>query len=252
MSTHRDSRRCRGTRAPRPRWRAAPLTLASLAALGACNSNSTDLPVQVTSGTITGVPFHVTAGTVYQASPDGPIHADSAGATVVLDESPSALGMTDPESLHLRTHFALSNHGSLQIAAYGPEGDEIDGGLSVLLDRVGGQIGYGFLLSDSGGAPVADSSFDPPPDDASRELWVATEFYAQSVPGYGPGAGITLWPPTLDETAPASGGDVLGCTAGPLMQSTTYGGDRVAYSLHSAFITGVDVVDDVVGPCPPP
>jgi len=249
MSTHRDSHRSFGTRARR--W-APRLTLASIVALGACKSDSTNLPVQVTSGTMSGVAFHVTAGTVYQSTPDGPIHADSLGATVVLDEAPAGLGMTDPERLHLRTHFALSNHGSLQIAAYGSEGDEIDSGLSVLLDRVGGQINYGFFVSDSGSTPVADSSFDPPPSDASHEQWVATEFYAQDVPGYGAGSGITMWPLTEDETVPTSGGDVLGCTAGPVTQSTTYDGDRVAYLLRSAFIVGVDVVDSIVGPCQPP
>lgn len=207
--------------------------------------------MEVTSGTISGVAFHVTSGSVYQASPDGPIHADSLGATIVLDASPASLGMTDPDRLQLRTLFALTNLGSLQIAAFGTVGDEIDSGLSMLLYRIAENINYRFFVSDSGSTPVADAQFSPPPAIPSGEQWVTTEFYAQDVPGYGAGSGSAMWPLTQEETAPTAGGDVLGCTDGPAMQSTTLDGDRVAYELHSAFIVGIHVVDSIVGPCQP-
>lgn len=245
MSTHRDSRT---RRAPRTTPRIASLVLASTVALGACNSNATDLPTQVTSGTITGVGFRVISGTVYQLSPDGPIRGDSLGATIVLDQPPAALGMSDPDLLQLRTQFAISNLGSLQIAAFGNEGDEIASGLSVLLDRSGDEISYRFYLSDLGGTPFADSAFAPPAN-AAGELWVTTEFYAQDVPGYGPGAGITMWPLADQETPPVFTDDVLGCADGPAVQATTLDGDRVAYVLTSAFVVGIEVVDSIIGPC---
>ncbi len=153
--------------------------------------------------------------------------------------------MSDPDLLHLRTYVALSNGGSLQIAAFGDTGSEFDSGAGVLLSRDGGAIDYEFQL---GGAMFADSSFAPPPPVPSAEHWVVTEFYADSVPGRAPGeSGVTMW--QLNDVAPEIGGDVLGCDPGPATDPTPLAGDRVGYALESAWLLAVEVFDEIVGPC---
>ena len=61
----------------------------------------------VLAGSIGGVPFTVVSGSVLQPVANGPVYADGAGAEIVLDSSPGALGMSNPRRLHLRTQFAL-------------------------------------------------------------------------------------------------------------------------------------------------
>lgn len=57
----------------------------------------------VVAGSIGGVRFTVVSGSVLQPVADGPIFADVAGTEVVLDNNPSALGMSNGKRLHLRT-----------------------------------------------------------------------------------------------------------------------------------------------------
>jgi hypothetical protein len=219
-------------------------SLACLAALGACNSTTAPTPRAVTSGSVTGVAFHVTQGVVYQVDADGPIKADSVGAVIVLDQTPAGLGMSDPKRLHLRTQFALSNHGSLRIAAFGTTGDELNSGVWAALERESGAVGYELHLSSP--TAFAGDVFTPPLPDIP---WVATEAYAQDVPGYGAGSGITMWQLSEQDDSPVFGADVLGCTNGPAAQMATLSGDRVAYSMSLAFIVAIEVVDTIVGPC---
>ena len=87
----------------------------------------------------------------------------------------------------------------------------------------------------------------PAPDDPNVEHTVVTEFYAQEVPAYGTGSGLTMW--RLDDLTPAAGEDVLGCSRGPAMSARTLSGDRMAFALADAFILGVEIVDTTVGPC---
>jgi hypothetical protein len=75
-----------------------------------------------------------------------------------------------------------------------------------------------------------------------------TEFYADDVPGYGGGqSGITVWP--LDDLSPAPGEDVLGCTAGPAIDASVHDGEGVGLAFANGWIVGVNVVDQIVGPC---
>jgi hypothetical protein len=223
-----------------------PLAWLLAAALLACNDSPNELELEpISFGTIGGTSFVVTSGTVYQATTDGPIYADSTGGRITFDQDPAGLGMSDPDRLHLRTELALPNGGSLEIGAFAVSGTLFADALRVVLRRDAGQIEYEFHL---GGSLFADSLFVPAPTIPSAVQWVVTEFYAQDVPGYGAGqSGITMW--GLDDLTPTAGGDVLGCTAGPAIQGSTLSGDRVGYELRSAWIVSVDVVDEIVGPC---
>jgi hypothetical protein len=198
----------------------------------------------VLAGSIGGVSFTVVSGSVLQPVPNGPIYADAAGADVVLDSDPGALGMSNPRRLHLRTQFALQHGGTLTIGAFGTSSDPLGPGTAVIIGRDQGEIEY-TLYVDS--LAFADSSFVPAGVAANAEHSIVTEFYAENVPGYGAGSGVTMWP--LDDLAPAFGADVLGCTDGPAMSAALLTGDRVAYSLTSAFLIEVEVVDTIVGPC---
>jgi hypothetical protein len=232
-----------------PRARSLRRVVAALlvsAALTACEDDPAELTLQpVTSGAIGGVSFTVSGGTVYQASPAGPLYADEAGGQIVLDKDAAGLGMSDAGLLHLRTQLALSEGGSLQIAAFGEAGSELGSGVWVLLTRDGAAIDYEFRLS---GALFADSTFTPAPPIPSAEHWIVTEFYADSVPGHGADqSGITMW--ELNDLTPAFGEDVLRCDPGPATDPTVLTGDRVAYALESSWLLAVEVVDQIVGPC---
>jgi hypothetical protein len=218
----------------------------ALAALGACDRNPNELTLRpVTAGHIGGHAFTVTGGTVYQAVPDGPVYADASGGQLVFDDTPAGLGMTDPDLIHLRTRFAISEGGSLQISAFGDVASEFATGVWVLLSRVESEISYDFRLS---GASFADSAFTPPPPEPGAEHWVATEFYADSVPGYGTGlSGITMW--ELNDLTAAPNQDVLRCDPGPATDPTPLAGERVGYALQRSWLLAVEVVDQIVGPC---
>lgn len=225
--------------------RALAITTLGVAAT-ACDDNPNQLTLNpVTVGHISGVSFTVTGGTIYQAEPDGPLYADVAGGELVLDGDPAALGMSDPDLLRLGTLFALSDGGSLQIGAFGDQGSETSTGAWVVLSRTGSGIAYDFRLS---GALFWDSVFAPPPAVASGEQWVFTEFYADSVPGHGPGqSGIAMWP--LNDVTGAAGADVLKCDPGPAIDPTPLSGDRVSYALRRAWLLVVEVEDVIAGPC---
>ncbi len=197
----------------------------------------------VLAGSIGGVSFTVVSGSVLQPVADGPIYADAAGADVALDSDPGALGMSDAKRLHLRTQFALQHTGTLTIGAFGTSSDPFGPGTSVVIGRDLGQIEYAFYVDS---VVFAEGSLVPAPA-ANAEHSIVTEFYAEDVPGYGSGSGVTMWP--LNDLAPAFGADVLGCTDGPAMSAALLTGDRVAYRLTSAFLTGIEVVDTIVGPC---
>jgi hypothetical protein len=190
------------------------------------------------------VPFTVASGQVTQAAPDGPIRADGAGAVILLDDTPAALGMSNPERLHLLTLFALQHGGTITIGAFGTASEPFGPGNAVVIGRNGSTMDYAFYVDS---AVVADSSFSPPPDVAAEQQWVVTEFYADSVPGHGAGSGLTMW--QLNELSPALGDDVLGCADGPAMSAVPMTGDRVAYRLTAGFLIGVAVIDTIVGPC---
>ena len=216
----------------------------AIAAFAACNEEPTDVPV--TAGTISGVPFTVTAGAVLQPIADGPFYVDPAGAEIVLDPSVGALGMSDSTRLHLRTQFALQHGGTMTIGAFGTPSDPFGPGTAVIIGRNGTAMDYAFYVDS---AVFADSTFVPAPAAAGAEQWIVTEFYAQDVPGYGAGSGMAMWP--LNDLDPALGEDVLGCTLGPAMHTATVSGNRVAYRFASGFLVGVEVVDTIVGPCVP-
>lgn len=226
--------------------RAAWTGLASgiVAFFAACSTPSNENLAPVTSGTIGGVAFTVSGGSVIQPIPDGPIYGDAAGALVVLDQNVLGLGMSDPDRLHLRTQFAVSDNGTLGIAAFGHSDDPLGSGSRITITRSGALFTYEFWF---GGARFADDEFTPSPMVPSGEHWVVTEFYAQDVPAYGAGSGAAMW--GIDDLSPAFAGDVLGCASGPAMQATPLPGDRVAYSLRTAFLVSVEVVDTIVGPC---
>jgi len=228
------------------RIRGVSVALLLLLGAAACDRQPVGLVLlPVVSGTIDGHAFTVTGGTMFQARPDGPLYADASGGRVVFTEDPAGLGMSDPDLLQLRTQFALSDGGSLQVAAFGTAGAEFTSGLWVLLARDGAAINYDFVL---GGTSFADSAFFPPPPIPSAELWVVTEFYADSVPGYPAGeSGIAMW--ELEDLTPTFNEDVLRCDPGPATDPTPAPGDRVGYALQSAWVLAVEVVDQVVGPC---
>ncbi len=226
--------------APSARHRLAALATAAL--IAACSEDPTGGPV--TGGTLTGVPFTVVSGQVTQAQPDGPIRADAAGAVILLDQTPAALGMSDPQTLHLLSLFALQHGGTLTLGAFGTAGDPFGSGTAVVVGRNLTAIDYAFYIDS---VVVADSSVVPAPAVASEQQWIVTEFYADSVPGYVARSGITLWP--LNDLAPALGSDVLGCTRGPAASARPLTGDRVAIRLISGFLISVAAVDTIVGPC---
>lgn len=221
-------------------------SLLAVAALAACDESPQELALQtVTSGTLGGIPFTVLGGAVYQAGPDGPLFADETGGRIVLDDDPAGLGMSDPNHLHLRTRFALSDAGTLQIAAFGTSGSELTSGHWVLLARDGAAIEYQFRLR---GALFADSAFTPAPAIPSAEHWIVTEFYAADVPGYAAGSsGVTMW--ELNDLTPGFDEDVLSCNPGPAIESVALTGDAVAYALESGWLLAVQPVDQIVGPC---
>lgn len=233
---------------PRSPWLRPRRPLRSIAVfsitfpLVACNDDPTSVPV--TSGTLGGVPFTVVSGEVLQGSPDGPLRADALGAEILLDQTPAALGMSNPNRLHLLTLVALQHGGTLTMGAFGNAPAPFGSGTAVVVGRNGNAIDYAFYLDS---AVFADSTFSPGPSMASEEHWIATEFYADSVPGYGAGSGITMW--GLNDVDPALGDDVLGCTDGPAMSPTPLTGNRVAYRLTSGFLLAIQVVDTIVGPC---
>ncbi len=220
---------------------AAVATLAS----AACDDRPTELTLQaVTSGRIGDVAFTVTGGTVFQAVPGGPIFADESGGEVVLDADPAALGMTNPSHVQLRTRFALSDSGSIQIAGYGDAGSELSSGHWVVVQRLEGDFQYQFRLR---GSLFAEGSFSPPPNIPSAEQWVVTEFYAQDAPGYNGRSGITMWP--INNLTPVFAQDVLGCSPGPALETGSLSGDAVAYALRDAWLLVVQPVTQIVGPC---
>lgn len=220
-----------------------PLLVLLVGAL-ACDEAPTDV---VTSGTISGIPFTVVSGVVKQPADDGPILGEvsgSAGALIVLQGDPVALGMTDPARLHVRTTFALRHGGTITMSGFGTSGDPLGSGNAVVIGRNNAQFDYAFYVDS---AVLTDSAFVPPPSEPNVEHIVVTEFYAQDVPGYGPGSGLTMW--RLDDLTPSPGEDVLGCASGAAISARTLSGDRMAFALAEAFILAVEVVDTTVGPC---
>lgn len=222
-------------------------TLVAVALLAACDDEPSGPSLApVSSGTISGIPFTVTGGTVYQVGADGPLYADSTGGQIVLDETPAELGMGDPDLLHLRTYFAVSQGGSLRIGAFGDAGSPLNTGVTVGLGRVA-SVGWVYELRFAG-APVADSTFEPQPTFPSGEQWIVTELYADSVPGFAAGqAGAALWP--LNDVTPAAAEDVLGCGSEPSTDPNPLTGDAVGYGLDGAWLLEVEVLDQIVGPC---
>lgn len=215
--------------------------------LATCDDEPNSLELTpVTSGTISGIPFTVSGGTVYQVGSDGPLYADATGGQIVFDEGPAGLGMSDPDLLHVRTHFALSADGSLQLGAFGDAGSEFDTGVTVALNRVtGAGIVYELRF---GGALVADTTLDPQPQFINAEHWVVTELYADSVPGAPAGeAGAALWP--INDLTPQASEDVLGCGVDPSTDPNPLTGEAVGYALDDAWLLEVEVVDQIVGPC---
>jgi hypothetical protein len=220
------------------------LLAAVLAVTTACQEDP--VTTTVNTGTIGGVPFTVFDGMLHQTAEDGPVLGDFTGALLVLDQSPAELGMSDGRRLHLRTTFALRHGGQIVMAAFGPNADPLGPGTGVRMGRNNARFEYVVYVTTT---PFLDSLFIPA--DASIEHTVVTEFYADSVPGYGAGSGMAMWP--LDDLTPSSGEDVVGCSRGPAMSSVaTLPGDRIAYRLADAFILAVEVVDTIVGPtaCP--
>jgi hypothetical protein len=224
------------------------LLIASIlwAGLG-CNDGPAELELeQVISGTIDGIPFTVTGGTVYQAGADGPLRADATGGQILFDDGPLGLGMSDAGLVHLRTYFAISDGGSIHIAGFGQPGSEFNTGVTVTLERVP-TVGFVYELRFAGGV-VADSTLSPQPPLPGGEHWVVTELYADSVPGFPSGqAGAALWP--IDDLSPAASEDMLGCASEPSMSSTPLTGSAVGYVLEAAWLLEVEVVDLIVGPC---
>jgi hypothetical protein len=216
------------------------------AAALACDDEPSGPTLQpVTSGTIGGLAFTVTGGTIYQVGADGPLYADDTGGQLLFDGGAAALGTSDADLLHVRSQFAIADGGSLQISAFGDAGSPFNTGIGIALIRGGTGIFYEFRF---GGAVAADSTFVPEPQFPGAEQWVVTELYADSVPGYGAGqSGAAMWP--LDDLTPAAGADVLGCVAGPATDPTPLAGDPVGYALDGAWLLAVDVVDQIVGPC---
>ena len=207
--------------------------------------NGPDL-TPVTSGTVSGIPFTVSGGTIYQFDEDGPLFADETGGQIVFDGDPATLGMSDPDLLHVRTYFAVSRGGSLQIAAFGDPGSAVATGVSVGLGRAT-DVGFVYELR-IGGALLADSAFATQPPVLSAEQWVVAELYADSVPGSPAGeAGAALWP--LNDLTPSPSEDVLGCGLEPATDASPRAGEAVGYALRDAWLLEVEIVDQVVGPC---
>lgn len=221
--------------------------LLAVALLAACDDEPSGPSLEpVSSGTISGIPFTVSGGTVYQVGADGPLFADSTGGEIVLDRTPSELGMSDPDLLHLRSYIAVSQGGSLRIGAFGDPGSLLATGVTVELGRVA-TAGWVYELR-FGGSLVADSTFQPQPAFPSGEQWIVTELYADSVPGFAAGqAGAALWP--LNDVTPAAAEDVLGCGSEPSTDPSPLTGEAVGYALDGAWLLEVEVLDQIVGPC---
>jgi len=220
--------------------RCSPILACLLGPL-ACTEEPTD--TRVNSGTINGVAFTVAGGELHQPAEDGPVYGDVGGALIVLDDTPAALGMTDPARLHLRVTFALRHGGTITIGAFGTAADPLGPGTAVVIGRNDIDLEYAFYVDN---AVFADSAFATPAD-ASLEQTVVAEFYAANVPGYAAGSGVAMWP--INDLTPSLGEDVLGCSRGPAMSPNVLTGNRVAFGLGSAFILDVEVVDTIVGPC---
>lgn len=252
MKTRRPpSGRARARHRPEHRSRFRLAVAAGLVLVLASTSCDTSINGQIgpntpiTSGTIGGLGFTVVEGTLFQPDPDGPVFAELQGGVIVFDEPPEGLGMSEPGILQIRTEFALANGGSLEVAAFGPSDDLVDGGLALRLSRSAGNMSYDFRLS---GASFASGTFDPPPANPDGAQWLVAEFYAENVPGYGSDrSGITAW--NLNDTEPAFNTDLLSCDPGPAMQEVALGEDRVGYRLVAALLISVEVVDPVIGPC---
>ena len=130
------------------------------------------------------------------------------------------------------------------MSAFGTSSDPLGSGNGVVIGRNNTRFEYAFYVDD---ALFADSAFVPAPSDPDVEHTVATEFYAQDVPGYGAGSGLTMW--RLDDSTPSAGEDVLGCARPAAMSTTPRTGNRMAFALTQAFILEIEVVDTAVGPC---
>lgn len=222
------------------------VTITALALLAACDDEPSGPSLTaVTSGTIGGIPFTVTGGTVYQIGADGPVRADSTGGRIELDRTPAELGMSDPDLLHVRTYFAIAQGGSLGIGAFGDPADPFGTGVSIEIARTA--VGFVHELR-FGGSLSADSTFAAQPVAPGAEQWLVTELYADSVPGAPAGAaGAALWP--LDDLTPTAAEEILGCRAEPSTDPTPLTGEAVGYALDDAWLLDVEIVDQVVGPC---
>jgi hypothetical protein len=218
-----------------------PLLVALLLGPFACAEEPTN--TRVNSGTLNGVAFTVVEGELHQPEEDGPIFGDVGGALIVLDDTPAALGMTDPSRLHLRISFALRHGGTITMGAFGSTADPLGPGTAVVIGRNDIDFEYAFYLDS---AVFADSAFVTPAE-ASVEQTVVAEFYAADVPGYGAGSGVAMWP--LNDVTPSFGEDVLGCSIGPAISPNVLSGDRVAFGLGAAFVFDIQVVDTILGPC---
>ena len=235
---------------PHPTLRRSRPLLGALAAsmlLAACEDEPAGQQLTpVTFGTIGGIPFTVRGGTVYQFGDNGPLFADETGGEIVFDENPVELGMSDPDLLHVRTYFAVSQDGSLGIAAFGEAGSPFDSGVRIDLGR-DEEEGFVYELRVAG-ALLADSSFASQPPIPSGEQWIVTELYADSIPGFPAGeAGAALWP--LNDLTPSAGEDVLGCGLEPAADASPRAGDAVGFALEGAWLLDVEIHDQIAGPC---
>ncbi len=209
--------------------------------LASCPGSTGSSRTPITSGTISGFAFTVIDGKIFQDVEDGPIDAEDEGGIIAFDEDTTGLGMSIPDRLQLRTQFSLQPGGKLVPAAFGDTANLLAGGLWMELSRDGTNIRY---KMGSGTAEGLSGPFSPGPADAGAAIWVVSEYYNASTPGYGSVSGITIW--HLDDLSPTFCGEQIEQHD---LDDPPGGFYRVGIALRLATLHAVSTVDPVIGPC---
>jgi hypothetical protein len=213
----------------------------AIAALASCFGP--DGPTTVTSGTIGGIAFTVTSGTIYQDEADGPVYADTAGGTIALDATTTALGMTNPYHLRLDTEFQIASGGVIDVRAYGSPGSDFSDSLGFSFERAGSSFSYRYDLTVE---TDVTGTLSPDPVNPDSTLTFVSEFYGVDAIGYGAGSsGITAWP--IGVTTPTFCGDLSPSPS--VYQTANLTTLRAGYYLKAARLVSVTPVDDITGPC---
>ncbi len=188
----------------------------------------------ITSGTIGGLAFTVTAGTVTQETDDGPITAGATESTILFDSDLDTLSGATDDAL-FRISVVVSDGGSVDALGFGTTGDSFANALMATMDRSGDDFTWAVYWG-AGASSEADGTF-PRVTDAGATVRLLAAFDNFLDP-----ARITLWRPDESGTGSLICNDHYSDNVGGTVDQGN--GQRAAIRFRNATISDVIIDDD--------